>query len=264
MPLVRPPRHPALAPFVESVGYFTGEPPHPRERILPSGSTDLMISLSDATIQTYDEAGQHRVTSAIVGGPHAGFTIIDTSPQRAIVNVHFRIGGAVPFLPMPVHAIRDVQLPLSEVWGRSGAVVREQLLEQPTPEATLSRLERVLLEHVYQPLQSDDGVERAVAALEDGWRVCDVVTEFGTTAKPFIRRFTERVGLPPKRFARIRRLQGMLAAIRMDESIDWAYLAAEHRYSDQAHLIQDFRGLTGLRPTQYRPRSADEWNHVPL
>lgn len=264
MHLVRPPRHPALAPFVETVGYFAGEPPHARERILPSGFTDVMISLSDETIQTYDDAGQHRVTSAVVGGPRSGFTIIDTSPQRAIVCVHFRAGGAVPFLPIPVHALRDVHVPLADVWGSSGAVVRERLLEQPTPEAALACMERVLLDHVYEPLAADAAVEWAVVALQGGWRVRDVVAECGTTAKPFIRRFTERIGLPPKRFARIRRLQEMVTAIPASGSIDWARLAAEHGYCDQAHLIQDFRGLTGLRPTQYRPRSASEPNHVPL
>ncbi len=45
---------------------------------------------------------------------------------------------------------------------------------------------------------------------------------------------------------------------------DWADVAAEHGYTDQAHLIHDFRALTGITPTAYRPRSVEERNHVPL
>jgi hypothetical protein len=47
-------------------------------------------------------------------------------------------------------------------------------------------------------------------------------------------------------------------------SPDWCGLAAEYGYADQAHLIRDFRDLTGLTTTEYRPRSAEVQNHVPV
>jgi AraC-like DNA-binding protein len=48
------------------------------------------------------------------------------------------------------------------------------------------------------------------------------------------------------------------------DDVHWAEVAMEHGYYDQAHLIHDFRELTGLTPTAYRPRAAHEWNHVPV
>jgi AraC-like DNA-binding protein len=47
-------------------------------------------------------------------------------------------------------------------------------------------------------------------------------------------------------------------------AVDWSELAAEHGYADQAYPIHDFRALTGLTPGTYRPRSAEEQNHVPV
>jgi AraC-like DNA-binding protein len=72
------------------------------------------------------------------------------------------------------------------------------------------------------------------------------------------------VGLTPKRFARVRRLQRILDAAARNVNVDWAEAAVEHGYYDQAHLINDFRELTGITPTAYRPRAAHERNHVPL
>ena len=88
--------------------------------------------------------------------------------------------------------------------------------------------------------------------------------ELGLSPRTFTRRFRDRTGLTPKRFARIQRLQRMLAAVEPGRPVDWAALAAGHGYCDQAHLIDDFRDLTGVTPGAYRPRSAAERNHLPL
>jgi AraC-like DNA-binding protein len=57
------------------------------------------------------------------------------------------------------------------------------------------------------------------------------------------------VGLAPKRFARVRRFQRWCAPRRpRSRRTDWSRLAAETGYHDQAHLIHDFRDLSGLTP----------------
>jgi AraC-like DNA-binding protein len=60
------------------------------------------------------------------------------------------------------------------------------------------------------------------------------------------------------------RFQRVLRSIRNSQEVNWSALATEHGYSDQAHFVHDFRDLSGMTPTAYRPRSADEQNHVPL
>jgi methylphosphotriester-DNA--protein-cysteine methyltransferase len=72
-----------------------------------------------------------------------------------------------------------------------------------------------------------------------------VGAELGLSPRTFTRRFRDHTGLTPKRFARIQRLQRLLAAVEPAHPVDWARLAAEHGYCDQAHLIDDFRELTG-------------------
>jgi AraC-like DNA-binding protein len=248
MGLVVAPSSLALAPFVESFGYFAGPPaPHRRERILPGGWTDVMVNLS--------------ADSAVLAGPTKRFKVIETGQQRELMSVHFRLGGAVPFFPVPISAVTETAVDLADLWGRDGAVLAERLAEAATPARKLQLLEGALLAHA-GTFERDPAMERAIQALERGIAVRDVVERFGTTAKPFVRRFTERVGLTPKRFARVRRLQRVLASV--SPQVDWAEVAASHGYFDQSHLIQDFRDLTGLTPTEYRPRSPDERNHVPL
>ena len=88
-----------------------------------------------------------------------------------------------------------------------------------------------------------------------------VADRLGLTERTLRRRFTERVGLSPKRFARVRRLRRLLASIPADGVVNWAQTAVVCGYFDQSHMINDFQELTGITPSAYRPRSFTCRNH---
>ena len=65
------------------------------------------------------------------------------------------------------------------------------------------------------------------------------------------RLFLERTGLSPKEMARVARLRALLAQLASDGRADWAGLACDFGYADQAHLINEFQSLTGKSPQRY-------------
>ena len=96
-------------------------------------------------------------------------------------------------------------------------------------------------------------------------RCIEAVASLGWTAKRLTRRFSQQIGLTPKRFARVRRFQRVLRRSASEvTSVDWARLAAECGFYDQAHLIHEFRAHAGTTPLEYSPRSPAELNHVPV
>jgi transcriptional regulator GlxA family with amidase domain len=85
-------------------------------------------------------------------------------------------------------------------------------------------------------------------------RVESVAARLGVTARHLRRAFAENIGVSPKDFARAARLQ---RAVRMAAtSDDWARIATDAGYYDQAHLIADFRELVGLTPGAFLERAA--------
>lgn len=259
-------RSEALAPFVSSLGYLEGELRAGRERVLPSGHVSLMVNLHEDEFRTYsgpDHANVHCTRGAAFSGPQARHTVIDTEEQRCLVWVSFRLGGAAPFFDAPLDETRDELVGLEDLWGRDGAVLRERVLEARTIDERLGVVERALLDRLgaHEP---DPAVAFAVRALERGYLVSQVTSRLDVLPKRFVRHFRNQIGLTPKRFARVRRLQRLLGAVAREDDVDWAEAAFEHGYYDQAHLIHDFRELTGITPTAYRPRAANEWNHVPV
>lgn len=264
----RPPQA-ALAPFVRHLGYAEGVAGDGRERALPTGVPQLLVNLAEDRFRVYDGAGDARAATLVGGaalsGPQSGARVIDTADQRETVWVAFRPGGAAAFFTGPAGRTGEQLLGLDALWGENaGADLRERLAAAPTPGAKLDVVEQVLLRRAVRPLRADPGLEFAVGELHRGRPVAQVAERCGLTGRAFTRRFTDTVGLTPKRFARVRRFQRALAAIPHDRPVDWAEIAHRTGYFDQAHFVKEFRAFTGLTPSAYRPRSAATRNHVPL
>jgi AraC-like DNA-binding protein len=265
--VIVPPRSATLRPFVRSLGLFSGVLPPGRERVLPSGDLSLIVNLHEDELRTYEGPGNgtaRRTRGAALAGPRTRPTVIDTEEQRCLMWVDFHPGGAAPFFRPAISETCDELVELAELWGRDGAVLRERLLEAASPEERLRIIETALLDHLVGPPEREPAVAFAVAAFERGLTVSEVISGLGLLPNRFVRRFRSRVGLTPKRFSRVRRLQRVLRAAGRDPDVDWAGVAAEQGFYDQSHLIHDFRELAGMTPSAYRPRSAGEWNHVSL
>ena len=99
---------------------------------------------------------------------------------------------------------------------------------------------------------------RAVARLASGDTVAAraefeelIAAGLGVSHGHLDRQFTEQVGLSPRTLARILRMRRLLEEIDVHGSVGWADKAAELGWSDQAHLIRDFKRHTGVTPSQY-------------
>jgi AraC-like DNA-binding protein len=232
---------------------------------MPNGQAHVMVNLAEDEFRTYDPTRPERTnrhSGAVLAGPHGRSTIIDTRAQRWLVAVEFRSGGAARFLSMPVSEFCDQIVSLEHSWGESGRSLRERLLAAQTPAAKFRAFEDLLLDHFKPGL--DRGIEYAIEALRGGVPVSEVARRLGLLPRTLARRFSAEVGITPKRFACVQRLQRVLRAIRRTSQPDWCEIAAEHGYTDQSHLIHDFRHLADITPSGYKPHSPQRSNHVPI
>ena len=94
--------------------------------------------------------------------------------------------------------------------------------------------------------------ERAVEVLDqaDGdLRVADLARQLGVGLRTLQTRFLDAVGITPKEYARVRRLQALLRTLDAErEAI--ADAAALHGYSDQSHATRDLLRFTGTTPAR--------------
>jgi AraC-like DNA-binding protein len=74
---------------------------------------------------------------------------------------------------------------------------------------------------------------------------------FGVSERTIQRALSVTIGRGPKWISRRIRLQEVARLLSTDPALDLAGLAADLGYADQAHLINDFRGVAGVTPGSY-------------
>ena len=93
---------PPLSGYIEMFwaydAYGTG---HSRERVLPTGTSEIVFRLNDDTL------------SPVVCGAHSESFIIDATGRPRLLGVHFKPGGAMPFMKVPAYELGNVQVPLA-------------------------------------------------------------------------------------------------------------------------------------------------------
>jgi AraC-like DNA-binding protein len=247
---------PPLSHFVEMIWlyehYGAG---HPRERVLPTGTTELVIDLD----------GDHR--APVIAGPSSEFFTITTADRPSLLGVHFRPGGAFPFMRPPAGELHNLQVSLDALWGRRADELRDRVLEARTPAAKCRVCADVLLAQALRPLERHPAVAYAIRELErvpQARTIADLTQQIGLSSRRFIEVFTDEVGLTPKLFGRVRRFQEMLRLIDAEAPVEWTDLALACGYYDQAHFIRDFRAFAGLTPTAYLSLRSEHRGHVPL
>jgi AraC-like DNA-binding protein len=178
----------------------------------------------------------------------------------------FRRGGGFPFFRLPAGELHNAQVSLDVLWGAKAAELRERLLEAQTPDARFQILEQALFE---QAARFTRHPAVALALTEFGKvpqprKIGDVTDQIGLSPRRFIQVFNDEVGLTPKLFCRVRRFQEVLRVIRQKPVIDWAGVASDCGYFDQAHFIHDFRAFSGINPTTYAAHKGEFTNHVAI
>ena len=252
-----------LAGLVTSITYRAGEQPRTSvEKILPSPETGLWVNLNRDAFRSFSWSGEARqVPGTMAAGPAGRATVIEFEEGHGHVAASFALGAAGAFLGVPASPLRDDLVPLPDLWGRTGACLRERLLGAATPTAALTVMEEVLISRLDGP-GPDPAVTAAAAALARGMAVGEVADRVGLLPRTLRRRFTAQVGLTPKRFARIQRLKRVTRDLDGQAEADWAAVGARHGYADQPHLAGEFRELAGVTPTWYLRSRVNGPSHV--
>ncbi|MFC3576981.1 DUF6597 domain-containing transcriptional factor [Streptomyces yaanensis] len=169
-----------------------------------------------------------------------------------VCGIKFRPGGFRPFAPgRPVTDWTGRRVLLPEVFPDTDPAAP---LAPDAERDRVAALDAFLLNLDPRP---DPQADLAVALVDrirtdrTIRRVADFARAEGMTVRVMQRLFAAYVGIGPKWVILRYRIHEALERAETERQVDWAGLAADLGYADQAHLVRDFTATVGVPPTAY-------------
>ncbi len=199
-------------------------------RVLPDGCMDLVWTGG----------------TLLVAGPDTVAHRVERVPGECSVGLRFAPGTAAPLLGVAAWELRDLRVPLEELWPAAGRAARERVgAADGRADLLAGALEALVRERAAGHGWVRDPVGGGVLdGLRRGLGVAGISAELGLSERQLRRRSMELFGYGPKVLGRVLRLERALAAARGGEA--FAAVAAGAGYADQAHLAREVRALAGV------------------
>src|SRR5919106_4379617 len=245
-----------LNSYIEDLYYIDGPAPYPRQKALPVASSNLMINLGDPfdVYKPVQDEPFITCTDSWWVGVWSTYHSVDWPPSVQLFGVHFKPGGAYPFLQFPLSEMNGQVVPLDAIWGRFAGEIRERLHAAPTIQAGFALLEQLLLARLCEAPRSLDVVQYAVAEIAQHHGALSIRTlsdQIGISQNYLGTQFKRLVGIPPKEVARFYRFAKVLRLIDVALPVDLTLIAHQSQFYDQSHFYKDFMAFTGHSPSEY-------------
>jgi AraC-like DNA-binding protein len=256
-----------LRPHVECLWLAADPRPRARrepERVVPDGCPELIVHLGDPWARLRD--GRFRVQPrAFLAGTLTRPWLLRAGRRVLTLGIRFRPGQVRALLPVSMRAAVDRETSLSALVGAHPAAALVRELRAASSDggrfaAAGAWLAALPGRSAARASAADQGVA-AVLAARGAVRIDELALRLGATRRAVERAFTRELGISPKLFARIVRLNAVLAGLDAAERASAVDMALAAGYFDQAHLLRDFRGLAGRTPRAGRDRDGELARH---
>ena len=245
----RPPA--SLAGLVKSIWTARGtkqefDTPEP---IVPDGCIEVIFNLGDHFIN--GDSGELQPTALLAGQMTRPVTAAPTG-NVDLLGVRFWTGRGGPALRVPVWQLQDQLIAASNVISGIDRLADDlrNIARHRRIGLIAGELSNYLRPADDSSLQAIDHALNLIVTSRGNLPIESIAKKVGVTRRHLERRFRNEVGLRAKHLARIVRVQTALRFIADRSRMSGAEIAAVCGYSDQAHLIREFKTLTGTTPAR--------------
>jgi AraC-like DNA-binding protein len=231
---------------------------------VPDGCPELILHLGDPFAR---RVGRRWTVQprAFLAGPLTRPWTLRAGRRVCTVGLRFRPGATTSPFPIELHAAADREVPLAHLVGTEGAQALLHALDRaPTRTLRFRAVQGWLRSRIASSGPRGGEAREAVQLVLRGGgrrRVDEIADALGWSRRRLERVFARHVGLRPKLFARIVRINAVLAGLDAEERAAAVDLALEAGYFDQAHLLRDFRALVGRTPRSGRESDGELARH---
>jgi len=221
------------------------------ERTIPIGCMHLIFHRGSQLFSSFENELQPR---SFICGQTTFYTDVTSTGKINMIVVVFQPYGAKAFFPMSMHEFHGKNISVTDIGDQSLVDLEKRLLDTTDNNECIRIIERYLLNRLHS--FTEYNLRRITAVIqginkEPLATIPDLSQIACLSDKQLNRIFTEYIGSTPKEFTRIVRLQRALYSLQNYSKMNFAQLAYECGFYDQAHLIKEFKTFSGYTPKEY-------------
>lgn len=225
-------------------------------RLFSDGNTGLVFSVKSKLISGINKYEiKEYLPASFLYGQLNGFKDLYSENEITLIIVVFQPNGIHQLLGIPAHEFHDSIIPVEDVFDKKITALQESLFEQN------NQIRTELLNSFFSSLIASkttsnqfliDHSLNFIIKNKGQFSIKQLVEYTGYTERHLERKFKECIGLNPKKFGNVVRLHHFLKLLKdKPEDTNLTTLCYDAGFSDQSHLIKDFKKHTGITPTEY-------------
>ncbi|MCT1901108.1 helix-turn-helix domain-containing protein [Oceanobacillus sojae] len=172
-----------------------------------------------------------------------------------VLGVKFKAGGFYPFWQQDVSLLTGATIPASKLFGQDVDAYADTVLDAEDDASMAKQAEIFLLERLPEYNEQAELAGAIVMEIINDRNIIKVeqISEQNNLSiRQLQRLFRKYIGVSPKWVIKRFRLQEVAEKLEQDDTPQWAELAVQLGYFDQAHLIKDFKSVIGQSPGAYK------------
>jgi len=231
-----------------------------REAVLPNGYVEVMVNLGPVH-RVVEGSGTGVWDRSWFSGLQERSIFIESLDGTHLVSIRMHPLGATDLFGFGAPRAANSIIDLEALIGTEAGDLRASLLSADSPAARFVILEKLLRDRRAPRSTVPEFVREAATRLAQTHghlRVGELHEELNVSRKHLAVSFSRYVGVPAKAYARIQRFVWTVDLLRNSSEVEWSRIAAEAGYSDQSHLVRDFRRVGAASPTEYLRRFAPD------
>ena len=244
---------PMLAPYVKRyLALQADKPDYNVQRTLPSGCIEVILYRQGGAVE-YGGAPS-RIPRTFLGGKLCSY--IDLKPtggKVSLISILFHPNGAKPFFPIPLNEAYNQLVSLDSISDTGWKDLADRITEATSVKQCIAYIESFLAARLC--LNNTRHFNRIAASVSMAYNnpkadVTDLAKAACLGERQLNRVFSAYVGCNPKELIKVIRFNNALSNLQANNGCT-AQTAAACCYSDQSHLIREFKHFSGYTPRGY-------------
>lgn len=247
--------HPNLSEFVETICVMAHDFSESNkfsavQTFMPTHSRFICFNLQDPVKVKRGSGSFEERDLSIITGPQLRPVTLDLGKKHEAVVVVLKPCGLYRLIAMPLKDIVDLDFDARLIIGKEIDILLERLMNTTENAKKNDIIQTYLLGklHTLKPALPIDNAMLHLVKSQGNLSMDSLASQSCLSTRQLERISLERIGLPPKCFARLIRFSLAYNYKEQHPTCSWTKIAHRFNYYDQMHLIRDFRGFTGVNP----------------